>query len=768
MRPIELVLSRLSHLTKSGNGWKAKCPAHDDQNPSLSVWENDDSSAGVKCYAGCERDAVLSTVGLTWKDLRPVAGPLKISNGRAATAAKPNKTRKRSARTFPTADAAAAEIRRSHGLGDPAASWPYHDANGNEVARVYRWNMPDGKKKIRPVCCDADGWRIGSLDAPRPLYRLPELLEARRVFVCEGEKAADALRFIGLAATTSPHGADAADKADWSPLTGREVVILPDNDAPGRKYAEAVRCCLSVLQPAPVVKLLELEGLPEKGDAFDWVEQRDATEPEALRQQFASLVDIAPEFSNDERLSTGRNRQPSPAEERKGESRGATATRITDPEQQTDLANARRFKKRFGDDWRFVATWKRRFGWDGRRWCEDAGNVRSLALMHDIADEVWQRIDRHDDNAVRFGQRAASAAGMRAALAVSDSMLAIDYSVLDSDSWLFNCPNGTVDLRAGELRPHRRGDFLTKLCPTEYHPGAACPRWLQFLTEVFGSQELAEYVQRVAGYCLTGDVSEQALWILHGSGANGKSTFLTMLQETFGPDYASQAPPSLLTVKRGESHPTELAALHGKRLVVATETDSGARLAESQVKQLTGGDVISARRMREDFWSFSPTHKLLMCTNHRPRVRGTDHAIWRRLQLVPFTQTFGDDRKDPRLPERLRSEAAGILAWAVRGCLEWQKQGLNPPSEVRLATEEYRNSEDIIGQFVSTECVTDRDACRVRFSELHAALERFFNDGGDHPPSKRAFGKWLRDAGFKEYSNNGRWYVGIGLRVPAE
>lgn len=297
MTPVELVLSRLPDSTKCGNGWKARCPAHDDRNPSLSVWEYDDGSAGVNCYAGCEREAVLSRMGLISKDLKAVTSRHIPTNGRTNSAGRPQTARKRAERTYPTADAAVEAVARSNRFGKPDCVWPYHDVNGTEVARVLRWNMPDGKKEIRPIHRDGTVWRIGSMSVPRQIYRLPEVLTATQVFVCEGEKAADALRSVGLTATTSPHGASSADKTDWSPLAGKELVIVPDNDEPGRKYADAVYGCLSVLQPTPIVKLMELDGLPDKGDAFDWVEQRDATDPESLRQQLEALADAAPLFA---------------------------------------------------------------------------------------------------------------------------------------------------------------------------------------------------------------------------------------------------------------------------------------------------------------------------------------------------------------------------------------------------------------------------------------------------------------------------------------
>lgn len=241
------------------------------------------------------------------------------------------------------------------------------------------------------------------------------------MFVCEGEKAADALRSVGLTATTSPHGAEAADKANWSALAGKEVIILPDNDTPGRKYAETVRDCLSVLQPAPVIKLLKLDGLPEKGDAFDWLEHRDATDPEVLRQELESLADAAPVYGAGEfNELAGVGTKPSRATQC-GDPFQNNMANLNAPDQQTDLANARRFTQRFGADRRFVTKWNKPYIWDGRRWCEDAGNVRSMQMMQTIADDVWMGIDRNNASSVRFGTWSSSARGMLAALTLANA-----------------------------------------------------------------------------------------------------------------------------------------------------------------------------------------------------------------------------------------------------------------------------------------------------------------------------------------------------------
>ena len=240
--------------------WRSRCPAHDDQRPSLSIGAGEDGRALVKCHAGCSVDAVCASVGLRVRDLMPTADKLLINsvnvNGNRLG---PEKTAKPltptpAGKTFATARDAVAELERRH--GPRSVLWTYHDAHGAPVGVVVRWNLLDGRKDIRPASRDGNDWRIGGMPEPRPLYRLPDLADANRVYVCEGEKAADALRSIGMVATTSAHGCSSPGKADWRPLAGKEIIILPDNDSAGRKYADAVAGILAKLTPAPVIKLV--------------------------------------------------------------------------------------------------------------------------------------------------------------------------------------------------------------------------------------------------------------------------------------------------------------------------------------------------------------------------------------------------------------------------------------------------------------------------------------------------------------------------------
>ncbi len=287
MSPTERILSALvereCNPRQNGKGWTACCPAHDDRRPSLSVSEGDDGRALVRCHAGCATDAICAAVGLRVVDLMPTADSLPP---------KPIKTNGKPATTYETANETVAALERKH--GSRSAQWIYRDAQGDPVGVVVRWDLPDGKKDIRPVSKHADGWRIGGMTAPRPLYDLPGLAGAERVYVVEGEKSADAARSIGLTATTSAHGSQSPDKTDWTPLAGKQCVILPDNDEPGSKYSSAVAAILGKLTPPATVKIVELPGLAAHEDIWNWIDAHsDAAEPAELRQQVEALAEEA-------------------------------------------------------------------------------------------------------------------------------------------------------------------------------------------------------------------------------------------------------------------------------------------------------------------------------------------------------------------------------------------------------------------------------------------------------------------------------------------
>jgi putative DNA primase/helicase len=277
---------------------------------------------------------------------------------------------------------------------------------------------------------------------------------------------------------------------------------------------------------------------------------------------------------------------------------------------------------------------------------------------------------------MNLARRAESAASVRGALtlASTESSIVVTPDDLDADPFLLNCTNGTLDLRTGELRPHDPADLLTKMTGAPYQPGAAAPEFTKFLEKVQPEQEMRAYLARLLGHGLEGRVVEHVLGIFHGVGRNGKGTLIGAVKSALG-DYADAADPDLLTARTFDAHPTSTADLYGLRLAILHETDKGRHLAEATVKRLTGGDRLKARRMREDFWSFDPSHTFLMLTNHKPLISGTDEAIWARLRLVPWNVVIPADERDLTLADKLALELGAVLDFLVTGYQDWRPAG---------------------------------------------------------------------------------------------
>ncbi|MSR09708.1 MAG: hypothetical protein EXR82_09365 [Gammaproteobacteria bacterium] len=411
--------------------------------------------------------------------------------------------------------------------------------------------------------------------------------------------------------------------------------------------------------------------------------------------------------------------------------------------------------------YRRVAAWRTWMRYEGGRWAEDA----TLSIYSDVREFLrWRAKQERDEGTARRLRSKQTVAAIES-LAQSDRRYAATAAQWDADPWVLNTPSGVLDLRTGALSDHAPEQHLTKQTATA--PAAECPRWLAFLDEVTGGDpDLAVYLQRMAGYCLTGSTAEHALFFFYGTGANGKSVFTNTLSRVLG-DYATVAPMTTFTETKNEQHPTDLAGLRGARLVTASETEAGKGWNESRIKQLTGGDEVTARFMRGDFFKYTPAFKLVIAGNHRPRLQSVDEAMRRRLHLIPFTVTIPIERRDPNLAEKLKEEWGGILGWAVTGCLDWLDRGLDPPAAVRNATEAYFGSQDTFGAWLADCCDRGPEEWETP-TRLFASWKGYADAARERIGSQSGFVDRMEAAGFHQGKDRikGRYWVGIAAKFP--
>jgi putative DNA primase/helicase len=398
-----------------------------------------------------------------------------------------------------------------------------------------------------------------------------------------------------------------------------------------------------------------------------------------------------------------------------------------------------------------VSPWKKWLFYDGKRWNPTASEqVRRLA--HETVKHFYllaaKEVDRDRAKELAdWGNVSCRSSAISAMLKEASALLAIDPSQLDRDPWLFNCDNLTIDLRTQTARPHSKADFITKISPVTYDPKATAPIFGKVLATAL-PQTSIDFIQRFAGYSATGSTKEQVISIWEGSGANSKSTINSPIQNALG-DYAKTTRPETLMVKRGDTIPSDLAKLKGARLVTAAEAEDGHKLAESAIKQWTGGDKVQARFMYGDWFEFTPEFKMLLLTNHKPIISGLEHAIWRRIRLIPFTVRIPDAEQDKDLPEKLNRELSGVLNWILAGLKKWLADGLGYPEEVREATANYQAEQSVINIFLETNCLTQPDAM-VEAGKLFKAFDQWRSTEGQPKMTQTKFGTLLTQLGYKK------------------
>lgn len=702
--------------TKRGGAWN--CPAHDDSTPSLSL-RNGDGRVRLKCFAGCPDTDVLSVLGLEISDLFDNPKE-KISR----------------------------EI---------VATYDYTDESGVLLYQTVRYN-PKSFNQRRPDGAGSWTWK---LDGVRLVpYRLPELLRALNagdtVYITEGEKDADAIHDAGGVATCNPMGAEKwrDEYSEHFRGTTSRVYIVADRDEPGRKHALRVRdSLLNVGVTAQIVEAREGKDASDHlraghglEDFVEYVEQQDKDADETAHQEIEDEDDSQEE---DEKTSGGRKRL-------------------------SDLGNAERFLAQHGDAVRHCAPWRTWYVWDGTRWRKsERGDVEKLAhaTVRRIYDEASRAPKRSRRKIAEHALRSESRSRIEAMLVLARSLgdapvLPVEF---DADPWAFCVRNGVVNLKTGELRPHRRAELITRLAPVDFDPHAVCELWDVFLETVLPDPELRDYFARCVGYSLTGSTAEEVVFFAYGDTASGKSTALEALKATLG-EYAQTTDFSTFLRRREPGGPQPgLARLPGVRLVLAQEVERGRELAIATLKTVVSGDTVATRDVYASVFEFRPIGKIWFSANDRPRAPDDDAATWRRMRVIPFEVQIPEEDRDPAVKAELRDverSGPGILAWAVSGCLDWQRRGLDPPDAVRRATTAYRDAMDPLADFLEERC-TLAPGLWVSSADLFGAYTAWASTNGRRPLSQKAIGDRLTKRGLVngKFQEKRVWHgVGLSLR----
>lgn len=444
----------------------------------------------------------------------------------------------------------------------------------------------------------------------------------------------------------------------------------------------------------------------------------------------------------------------------------------------TELGNSKRFIRRFGKNIRYCHPWRAWFIWDGSRWAmDDTGQimVHGKYTVNQIEKEAL--LFNYDQQkqllAWSCGSQKYSVIKNMISLAASD--VPVLPNDLDADKNLINFPNGTYEIDTGTFRKHEQDDLCSKVMGARYDPDAECPLWQQFISEIFirepeegkepeSDEDLLQFIQRAMGYTLTAEIKERAIFLCHGSGANGKSTLLNTVAAAMG-DYAQQTESSTFTVQKRETVRNDLAALKGSRMVLALESGKDKKLDEALVKQLSGGDKIAARFLFKEYFEYTPEFKIWWGFNHRPRIDDATESIWDRIKLIPFNLRIEEEKRDLDLPTKLQAELPGIINWMLAGLKDYREKGLAEPEIVKAATSEYQQEQDVLGEWIGDQCVKRRDLWEAS-AELYVNYHGWCMGRQETPMTPRKFGIEMGDR-FKRVrggKDNKKGYQGIALK----
>lgn len=728
---------------------QAKCPCHDDKNASLTIsYNSKEEKTMLYCHAGCNTKDIVESVGLKMSDL--FDKPLEVEDKHKSAFEK-----------------------------DIEAIYKFYDENGD---LAYEKIRKKGKKFLHRRYIDGEtvwgmeegiytetfpgskSWSIkerpGAKKAYYPgqeqlLYNLPNVIkgikEGQTIFITEGEKDSDSLITRGLIATTTSIGATKGDLGKKWPsrfnsfFKGANVVLLPDNDEPGKRFMEHI--AIELKNIANNIKIVELPDLSKKEDITDWLEYgNDIYDLQALVKRTDEFIEFKGNIIYDYNWS--------------------------------DVGNAERLISLHGKDIKFNVNSGKWYVWNGVNWeLDNSFKVENLYRtvlrrfqnaipnINISDDEIATK--KQQEKAKSFVLRNETDGKIKSVLNQAKTFKGINFMESDKDDYLFNTPNGTINLRDLSQKKHDRKDLITQCSNYSFNrENDKCPNWIAFLNRIFcGDQELINYVQKAVGYSLTGDMSEQCLFMLWGGGANGKSTFVKALEDIMG-TYAATIKGETLMEKNGQDGARgDLARLTNKRVVIASELQEGQVFNEPLLKVLSAGETLPVRFMYQEEFMLKPKFKLWIMTNKKPKVKGNDHGIWRRWRMIPFKYKFTEKEKDPNFyEEKLKPELEGILLWAITGYQMWKKEGFEAPKEVMEAVEDYKMDMDQVARFIE-------DCCKVGEGYEctgSAMYDEYINwciaEGENYKMTNHKLARDLKEKGFvNKRDMNGKKWIGIGV-----
>lgn len=807
---IVTLIGRYVELKPAGAEFEALCPFHEERTPSFKVSPAKQIFACFGCgEKGDAFDFLQAHLSIGLREAAAIItgnpAPIPADRPKAARTKAPER------RTFAAPDGSRPDMRTR--LGDPVATWDYCDQSGALLGVVARFES-GGKKTIRcwswgQFPGDAPQWECRHFATPRPLYGLPRLASKKpgaRVILVEGEKTSDAaaILFPANPVLTWPGGAGSVQHVDFSPLAGRDVVLIPDCDPAGVQAMERAAALLYAAGAQSVNGVSPeflTDGTPapagwdladalaagwSSADATAWARERMTVYPVPGAEKAPTSDAPAPVVSEPASVpespgesvivpmpvSVRPDRPESPDPPQLGVVDGNTirkpirreieAEAALPPEYSED-ALAEAFTQSVGEVWRSIPASRVWLKWDGNRWIVD----ESEAINHVLRIFCRQRAADARDVTLAGRQRMVSVKMGKAIadMVRSDPRHATVTDDWDADDWRLGVPGGSIDLRTGQCEGPKLDYLISRSTSVAPAPGPH-PLWDQVVSRASnGDPEYARFLQKWAGLTLSGDTSQEAFLFLHGKGGSGKSTFVDALSEILA-DYAVTSPIESFTATPKQEHSTEIARLAGARMVTANETSEGSRFNESRIKQLTGRDKIAARFIGKNFIEFKPRFKLWIVGNNRPGLRSVGEEMKRRIHLVEFADSIPESERDPTFKKRLESEFPQILQWAIDGCLAYLAEGLRRPAAVVRDVEQYLQSEDILGSWIE-DCADEVAHAREKSADLYRSFSQWAVRNGEYVFPAKRFKQKLIDRGLESVKSNGQqMIVGIRLRLP--